>query len=80
MAALFVFYVAVADAQGQKDDSVKVELFDLKGTSQGVILNSFLHAGSHTVNLKAENLPSGIYFIRISASAASITKKMTLLK
>ena len=64
----------------EKDDSVKVELFDIKGASQGVVLDSFLYAGSHKVNLKADNLPSGVYFIRISASGTSAILKMTLLK
>jgi hypothetical protein len=57
-----------------------VEIFDLKGTSQGVILDLFLEAGNHAITPDLKNLASGVYFIIISTSDTSITQKMTLLK
>lgn len=64
----------------EKDDSVKVELFDIKGTPRRVILDSFLEAGAHTISYDFKDLPSGVYIVRISTSNTSVTQKMTLLK
>lgn len=64
----------------EKDDSVKVEILDLQGKSRGVVLDSLLRAGAHTVTPDLKDMASGVYFIRISTSDTSITQKMALLK
>ena len=66
----------------EKDDSVKVEIFDIRGKSHGIILDKFLTAGTHAItpDLKDLDLVSGVYFIRISNSDTNAVWKMTMLK
>ena len=63
-----------------KDDSVKIELFNLLGDSVGVVLDAFLKAGSHSVTFGTDGLISGVYFYRLITPDTSITRKMMLLK
>ncbi|MBU0520444.1 T9SS type A sorting domain-containing protein, partial [bacterium] len=37
-------------------------------------------AGSHTFTFNAVHLPSGIYFVRVSAGGVQQVKKMVLIK
>jgi hypothetical protein len=39
-----------------------------------------LSAGAHTIEFKADNLPSGVYLYRLTARENSVSRKMTLLK
>ncbi|UCC79949.1 MAG: T9SS type A sorting domain-containing protein [Candidatus Zixiibacteriota bacterium] len=64
----------------EKEDSVKVVVYDIDGNSKGVILNSLLKPGKHSIEVNTENLVSGIYFVRITTSDGSIVKKITVLK
>ena len=64
----------------ERDDSVKVEIFDILGNSRGIILNSLLKSGEHRITSDFKDLPSGIYILKFSNSDTSITKKITLLK
>ncbi|MBU2445503.1 MAG: T9SS type A sorting domain-containing protein [Bacteroidetes bacterium] len=45
-----------------------------------VLVNGELEAGEHLINWEAENLPSGIYFYKLTTDNFNITKKMILLK
>jgi len=59
---------------------VTIKVFDMLGRDVTNLINEEQNAGQHEVNFKANNLPSGIYFYRITAGGSAITKKMILLK
>jgi len=50
------------------------------GKEVAVLKNKYETAGNHIVNFNAANLPSGIYFYRITAGSFHQTKKMVLLR
>lgn len=70
-----LFYFTLEEA-----DSVKIEMYDIDGKSKGVILNSFLYAGNHQVELDTHDLESGVYFVRITTSVGSDVKRIMVLK
>jgi hypothetical protein len=45
-----------------------------------LVNNSNLAAGNYTYDFNAVNVPSGIYFYKLSAGEFSDVKKMTLIK
>jgi hypothetical protein len=45
-----------------------------------VLVNETMTVGEHTVELHAENLPSGLYFYRLYGGGRVETKKAILLK
>ncbi|MEE9553029.1 MAG: T9SS type A sorting domain-containing protein, partial [candidate division Zixibacteria bacterium] len=59
---------------------VKLEAFDLLGRKVVVLVDNQLEAGAHIVNWDCSELPSGVYFYRLSVGENTATKKMTLLK
>jgi len=59
---------------------VSLKVFDLLGREVAELVNNELHAGEHTVKFDASNLPSGVYFYRLTADGQSITKRMLLLR
>ncbi|MFH1736025.1 MAG: T9SS type A sorting domain-containing protein, partial [bacterium] len=70
---------------------VGIDIFDVTGSRVGVGLaptrrnsvgfgESDLPAGSHTFTFNAVHLPSGIYFVRVSAGGVQQVKKMVLIK
>ena len=64
-----------------KSEVVSMSIFDLNGTEiYEVINNQFYSAGQHTININAEELPSGLYFYQLRSGKNILTKKMLLLK
>jgi hypothetical protein len=65
-----------------RDASLQVSLkvFDVLGKEVAVIINEVKPAGSYEMQFDASNLPSGIYFYKLSAGAFTETKKMVLIK
>jgi N-acetylneuraminic acid mutarotase len=63
-----------------KSEKVKIEIFNLLGEKIEALLNEQMPAGSHEVEFKAINLPSGVYLYRIKAGEYSETKKMIHMK
>ena len=64
----------------QKDGNIKLAVFDLSGRETAVLIDGYYPAGSHIVNFKGENLPSGIYFARLGTEEQYSTRKMLLIK
>lgn len=64
----------------EKDDSIRVELFDILGTPKGIILNSFLLSGPHSIALNEGDLKPGIYFLKFTTPDTSIIVKAVFLK
>lgn len=57
-----------------------MEIFNPNGEKMAVILNDELPTGDHHISFDSRNLPSGIYFYRLTVANSSITRKMILLK
>jgi hypothetical protein len=63
-----------------KDKKVKIEVFDLNGKTIKILVNRRMAAGTHEIEFNAANLPSGIYFYRMTAGTSHKIGKMILLK
>ncbi|MGD0339887.1 MAG: alpha/beta fold hydrolase [Bacteroidota bacterium] len=59
---------------------VTLEVFDILGRRVGIIYHGLLNAGSHTIRFDGNDLPSGIYFYRMTRGKVIETRKMVLLR
>ncbi len=59
---------------------VSVELFDVRGRRVKTLVEGDLEAGTHSRQLLASELPSGIYLLRMEAAGTAFTQRVTLLK
>lgn len=59
---------------------VKIDLYNVLGEKVHTILNGIVKAGLNKIYFDSSNLPSGVYFYRMSTTEGSITKKMILLQ
>ena len=59
---------------------VKLLIYNVLGQEITVLVNEYQEAGPKTVSFDASNLPSGVYFYRLTAGSFTDIKKMTLLK
>jgi|GEM_PF-552662 hypothetical protein len=59
---------------------VTLKIYDVIGREVAVVVNENLNAGTYNVQYDAMQLPSGVYFYRLSAGTFSDVKKMLLLK
>ncbi len=59
---------------------VRLKVFDIQGREVATLVNENLQPGKYEVTFDAGNLPSGIYFYRLSAGDFSETRKLVLLK
>lgn len=59
---------------------VTLKVFDLLGREVTTLVNEAKPAGTYSVKFDASNLPSGIYFYRLTAGSKSDVKKMILMK
>ncbi len=57
-----------------------VNVFDVTGRLVATLVQGYLSAGQHEVQWRADNMPSGVYLVRMQAGAFSQTKRMTLVK
>ncbi len=53
---------------------VSLRMFDLLGREVRMIFEGELGAGSHTLSVRGDGLPNGIYFYRLTAGNSSMTK------
>jgi len=64
-----------------KGSFVTLKVYDMLGKEVASLVNNLnLAAGNYTYDFNAVNIPSGIYFYKLSASEFSDVKKMTLIK
>lgn len=64
-----------------KDDGiVKLIVYDMLGRKVTELVNEQKQAGTYFVEFNAANLPSGIYFYRLTSGNFSSVKKLILLK
>lgn len=59
---------------------VTLTLFDVLGREVETLLDEPVAAGTHTHRFTATQLPSGVYFARLSANSITATHKLLLLK
>jgi hypothetical protein len=58
-----------------------LKVYDLLGREVASLINNAnIAAGNYVYDFNAVNLPSGIYFYKLSAGEFSDVKKMTLVK
>ncbi|MEO8209704.1 MAG: T9SS type A sorting domain-containing protein [bacterium] len=59
---------------------VNLKVFDVQGKEVVTLVNEKLSPGSYEVDFDGRNLPSGIYFYKLSTDNFTNTKRMILLK
>ena len=59
---------------------VYLKIFDITGKEVITLVNGKLAPGVYEANFDASNLPSGVYFYRLTAGEFNESKKMILLK
>nr|MBN2278146.1 T9SS type A sorting domain-containing protein [candidate division Zixibacteria bacterium] len=60
--------------------TVRLEIFNLLGQSVSILADEEFPAGHHELVWNAGDVPSGVYFYRISTGKQNLTRKMLLLK
>ncbi len=64
-----------------KGSFVTLKIYDMLGKEVATLVNNLnLAAGNYTYDFNAVNVPSGIYFYKLSAGDFTDVKKMTLIK
>ncbi len=66
--------------QIDKPSEVKIVVYNSLGEKVRTLLNEFKSAGTYHVTFNASNLPSGVYFCRLTSGEKISIQKMTLLK
>jgi len=59
---------------------VSLKVFDVLGKEVATLVDEFRNAGAYEINFDASDLPSGIYFYRMTAGNFTETKKMILTR
>ncbi len=62
------------------DSDVSLQIYDLKGQMIETLLNKTQDPGFYKVNWKPNNLPSGVYFCKLTIGDRASTQKLILLK
>ena len=59
---------------------VQLRVYDILGNEVVTLVNEEIPAGNYEIEFNAENLPTGVYFYRLTAGKYSTTKKLMLIK
>lgn len=59
---------------------VTLSIYDVLGREVAVLVNGIAEPGKHSVLFTADDLPSGIYFYRLTDGLTGVSKKMVLVK
>lgn len=60
--------------------NVELKIFDVLGREVYTLLNEEFAAGNYSVDFNASELPSGMYFYKLTSGEFSEVKKMVLIK
>lgn len=63
-----------------EDNLVSLKVFDVSGKEISALVNQKQNKGRYEIEFNGDNLPSGIYFYRLTVNNLSATLKMILLK
>jgi len=58
--------------------NVELAVFDLSGSKRSILINTTKDPGQHFITWNGENLPSGIYLLRLITNNEQITKKLLI--
>jgi hypothetical protein len=64
----------------QTRGAVRLIIYDALGREAATLVNEPLSPGSYEVEFDGSNLPSGVYFYRVTSGEYSDTKKMIMVK
>ncbi len=59
---------------------VELKVYNLLGVEVATLVDHVQSAGQHTVTFDATDLPSGVYFYRLSNADKTVTRRMMLMK
>ncbi|MCB2200722.1 T9SS type A sorting domain-containing protein [bacterium] len=60
--------------------NVKLAVYDVLGREVATLANRAMAAGSHSISFMADDLPSGVYFYKLTSGDVSKVRKMVLMK
>ena len=63
-----------------QESEVRLVIYDILGKEIQILVNEKLKLGTYEVTFDGSNLPSGVYFYKLTADNYSEMKKMMLLK
>ncbi len=63
-----------------RTSQVQIKVFDVLGNELATLVNAEKPAGTYELNWEATNLPSGVYFYRLTAGSYAALRKMVLVK
>lgn len=63
----------------RQDNRLEIEVYDLRGQRVRQIVPQHYLQGAHTIDLPLNNLPAGMYFVRVSGKDVFFTEKILLL-
>lgn len=59
---------------------VRIEVLDVLGRRVALLADGPVRAGEHSLTWEADTLPSGVYFVRLTAGDAVQTQRLTLVR
>lgn len=59
---------------------IRLEVINLMGQKLATLVDSYVPAGSHSINWDGSRYSSGIYYYRFSAGEKTVIRRMTLIK
>ncbi len=59
---------------------VRLVVYDMTGKTVSILVDGVQVQGQHTVNFRADHLPTGTYIYRLTANGETRTRKMTLIR
>ena len=59
---------------------VRIAVYDLLGREVAVLIDDVVSAGRHEVRWQADNIPTGLYLVRLQSGSTVKTQRATLLK
>jgi len=60
--------------------NVQIIVYDLSGKQIETLMNQFQTPGYYSISWNADNLPSGVYLIRMDSGEFTQTQKVVLVK
>jgi Secretion system C-terminal sorting domain len=64
----------------KKAGVIQLAVYDVLGREVAQLVNRSMNAGDHKITFIADELPSGVYFYKLTSGSASQVKKMVLMK